>query len=179
VGSDPFDRRPIEPATASPGSATIPLPPPIPKPIVVAKAKTKTQRVDTEIVPQKEYTLEIKDDGTINFSTNTTTGAKQGLAEMKLCKKAVQLQKKNLAIKAKQVRQSYTQYTRRRGHMFRGGRTVGSIIRIFQAADRDGHARQLANAMAPLDREMNRLDRIILNLDNLMTQVSYKLQTMA
>jgi len=64
------------------------VPPPLPK--------QATRPTETEIVPKKEFDFKILDDGRVHFTTTTLNGAKKGLQEVKLTKKALTIEKRNL-----------------------------------------------------------------------------------
>ena len=172
-----LDPTPVQPQPAVAPPPPKPKPPPLPPPLPVAVIlPKKSLPAQTSLPDVKEYNLFISEAGRVDVSYSTLAGAKQALKELKKEKKAYQLDKKNLQLEARKIHQNYTQYTRNRGHMFRGGGGFGRVIRIFEASSRDAHKHRLAEALRPIERKIDWIDSIILAIEQVITEIDFKIQ---
>lgn len=91
---------------------------------------------------------------------------KQAIKELRAEKKSLALEKRLVMQEQREIRQHYTQTVRNRGSKFIGGGSIGRTIRVFQTVHRDGVRRQLADALAPLERKRTRIEEEMLVIDS-------------
>ena len=111
--------------------------------------------------------------GEFKYSASSVAEARQVLTEIRLKKKELQLAKRELTEKKREIGAEYTDYVRQRGSKIRGGGHLGEFIRAIQTAGRDSRRRSMARAIEPLEQQRERLDRLLLDLD----EAGLKLET--
>lgn len=115
----------------------------------------------------------------LNVSVCSVAEAKIAIKELKLKKKEYALIKREIIQQQKQIRAEYTDRVRQRGSKFRGGGTIGSVIRTVQTINRDADRRTLAQELLPLEQQkdavesaINRIDQIILKIERFVVENS-------
>jgi len=115
--------------------------------------------------------VEISTDGTIRIRADSVAEAKIAIKELKLKKKELGITKREITNQQQQIRASYTEDTRKQGSKFRGGGGIGKFVRSVQTASRDAARANLANQLAPLDKQKNQIDSILNAIDRAILQV--------
>jgi hypothetical protein len=113
----------------------------------------------------------IAADGNLHVSARSVAEAKIAIKELKLKKKEYALVKREISQTQKQIRAEYTDNVRQRGSKFRGGGSIGSIVRTVQTINRDLDRRTLAQELAPLEQQKNAVESIINAIDRAILQV--------
>ena len=133
--------------------------------------------MDNSIVP--DY-FTLSPEGELQIRVQNVREAKLAIKQLKIKKKELALAKKQIVMNQKIIRAEYTEARRRQGPMMRGGKTFGSIIRSVQSAQRYGAKVDLANKLAPLDREKFRIEAIISTLEQGILNIeSYIMENIA
>jgi hypothetical protein len=137
-----------------------PPPPPRPEPELV---DATTSEKDSAVYHDEFVTL--WPDGSAEFRIRVAAEARIVIKTLKLIKKQVRLQLREINAVLRDVRHQYTDYTRRRGSMIRGCGKVGSIVRLFQSISRDQQRSQLAENVQPLHNQKQALDSLLMSID--------------
>jgi len=123
------------------------------------------------MLPNQNSFLTITDDGELRISAQSVAEAKIAIKELKLEKKEYALVKREISHQQKQIRAEYTDTVRQRGSKFRGGGSVGHLVRTVQTINRDADRRNLAQQLAPLEQQKNAIDATINAIDQTILQV--------
>ena len=123
------------------------------------------------MLPNQNSFARITDNGELTISARSVTEAKIAIKELKLKKKEYALVKREISQQQKQIRAEYTDQVRQRGSKFRGGGSVGRLIRTVQTINRDADRRSLAQELAPLEQQKNAVEAIITAIDQTILQV--------
>jgi hypothetical protein len=115
--------------------------------------------------------VKITDDGELSISARSVAEAKIAIKELKLKKKEYALVKREISQQQKQIRAEYTDQVRQRGSKFRGGGSVGRLVRTVQTINRDADRRSLAQELAPLEQQKNAVEVVITAIDQKILQV--------
>jgi hypothetical protein len=107
----------------------------------------------------------------IRVNTSTIAEAKLAIKELRLKKKEYALQKRAATDKQKEIRAQYTDEVRSRGSIMRGGGGFGKFVRAVQSSSRDIKRAQLANALAPYEKQKQDIDSILRAIDSAILQV--------
>jgi hypothetical protein len=121
--------------------------------------------------PNQSSFVTIAADGNLYVSARSVAEAKIAVKELKLKKKEYALVKREISQTQKQIRAEYTDNVRQRGSKFRGGGSIGSIVRTVQTINRDLDRRTLAQELAPLEQQKNAIESIINAIDRAILQV--------
>jgi len=122
--------------------------------------------------------VRITEQREIEINVRNVPEAKLALKELKLLKKAFNTKKKEVVEQTRQIRAQYTDQVRQKGSKFRGGGTIGGIIRTFQTIDRDNARRNLANALAPYEEQRRGIEGFISAIEMSVLRVeAYILET--
>jgi hypothetical protein len=100
---------------------------------------------------------------------------KLAMKEIKFKKKEMALQKRSITDQQKIIRATYTQNTRFRRSTGPGGGQLGQAFRTIERNARDRERAHLARGLAPLEEQKQRLDAMILALDNLALQLEQQI----
>jgi|GEM_PF-6916476 len=103
-------------------------------------------------------------DGSIEIKCHTKAEGKLALKTLRLIKKQLSLQLREINAALRNVRHGHTDATRRRTPMFRGGGQLGQIIRTIQTISRATDRVSLANSVQPLHDSKQRIDSILTNI---------------
>lgn len=123
------------------------------------------------MLPNQNSFVSITDDGELRVSARSVAEAKIAIKELKLKKKEYALVKREISQNQKQIRAEYTEQVRQRGSKFRGGGSIGRIVRTVQTINRDADRRTLAQQLAPLEQQKNVVDAMINAIDQTILQV--------
>lgn len=123
------------------------------------------------MLPNQNSFVSITDDGELRVSARSVAEAKIAIKELKLKKKEYALVKREISQNQKQIRAEYTDQVRQRGSKFRGGGSIGRIVRTVQTINRDADRRTLAQQLAPLEQQKNVVDAMINAIDQTILQV--------
>ncbi|MBC7825231.1 MAG: hypothetical protein H7126_15455, partial [Candidatus Parcubacteria bacterium] len=115
--------------------------------------------------------VKITDDGELSISARSVAEAKIAIKELKLKKKEYALVKREISQQQKQIRAEYTDQVRQRGSKFRGGGSVGRLVRTVQTINRDADRRSLAQELAPLEQQKNAVEAVITAIDQKILRV--------
>lgn len=118
----------------------------------------------------------LTQEGEIIVEVHSIEEAKLALKELKMRKKELNIQKKAVNEQMRQIRANYTQYTRNRSMMMRGGGTFGKIVRVGQAISRDAHRRQLAADLAPLEHQKQWYESMTLAIEQAILKIETALK---
>jgi hypothetical protein len=123
------------------------------------------------MLPNQNSFVKITDNGELIISARSVAEAKIAIKELRLKKKEYALVKREISQQQKQIRAEYTDQVRQRGSKFRGGGSVGRLIRTVQTINRDADRRSLAQELAPLEQQKNGVEAVITAIDQTILQV--------
>lgn len=123
------------------------------------------------MLPSPNSFVTITADGELHVSVRSVAEAKIAIKELKLKKKECALVKRKISQSQKQIRAEYTDSVRQRGSKFRGGGSIGRLVRTVQTINRDADRRTLAQELAPLEQQKNAVEVIINATDQAILQV--------
>jgi len=123
------------------------------------------------MLPNQNSFVKITDDGELSISARSVAEAKIAIKELKLKKKEYALVKREISQQQKQIRAEYTDQVRQRGSKFRGGGSVGRLVRTVQTINRDADRRSLAQELAPLEQQKNAVEAVITAIDQKILRV--------
>ncbi len=123
------------------------------------------------MLPNQNSFVTITADGDLRVSARSVAEAKIAIKELKLKKKEYALVKREITQRQKQIRAEYTDSVRQRGSKFRGGGSIGRLVRTVQTINRDADRRTLAQELAPLEQQKNGVEAIINAIDQAILQV--------
>lgn len=86
-----------------------------------------------------------------------------------LAKKQTRTSISQLGTELKRIRSQYTDHVRRRGSKFRGGGSLGRVIRDIQTYSRDQTRHSLAEAIRPMTLRQQHLERLVAAIDQHVT----------
>jgi len=124
-----------------------------------------------KMLPNQNSFVKITDDGELSISARSVAEAKIAIKELKLKKKEYALVKREISQQQKQIRAEYTDQVRQRGSKFRGGGSVGRLVRTVQTINRDADRRSLAQELAPLEQQKNAVEAVITAIDQKILRV--------
>lgn len=127
--------------------------------------------MSSNILPIQNTFVKITDDGELHISAKSVVEAKIAIKEMKLKKKEYALVRREISQRQKQIRVEYTDQVRQRGSKFRGGGSIGRLVRTVQTINRDADRRSLAQELAPLEQQKNTVETIINSIDQGILQI--------
>lgn len=127
--------------------------------------------MSSDMLPNQNSFVKITDNGELRISARSVAEAKIAIKELKLKKKEYALVKREISQQQKQIRAEYTDQVRQRGSKFRGGGSIGRLVRTVQTINRDADRRTLAQALAPLEQQKNVVEAIINAIDQTILQV--------
>ena len=107
----------------------------------------------------------------VEFSVSTKAEARLAIKEIKLKKKEFQLRKRELRAQQKTLRSNYTHTSRTRSPLVRGRGAFSTFIRLGQSSLRSAARAELAHGLAPLEDEIQRIERRIVGLDSLVLRL--------
>jgi len=107
----------------------------------------------------------MSQDGKLSIQAKNVQEAKIALKQLKAMKKGIALAKKEIVTKQQIIRAEYTDKNRRQAPMMRGGKGLGGIIRTVQRAERESAKINLANNLAPLEKEKFRLEALLSTIE--------------
>jgi hypothetical protein len=125
----------------------------------------------SDMLPNQNSFVTITADGDLRVSARSVAEAKIAIKELKLKKKEYALVKREITQRQKQIRAEYTDSVRQRGSKFRGGGSIGRLVRTVQTINRDADRRTLAQELAPLEQQKNGVEAIINAIDQAILQV--------
>ncbi len=125
----------------------------------------------SDMLPNQNSFVTITADGDLRVSARSVAEAKIAIKELKLKKKEYALVKREITQRQKQIRAEYTDSVRQRGSKFRGGGSIGRLVRTVQTINRDADRRTLAQELAPLEQQNNGVEAIINAIDQAILQV--------
>lgn len=108
---------------------------------------------------------------TVRYNVSSLAEAKIALKELKLKKKEFGLLKREISARQKEIRTAYTHEVRSRGSVMRGGGGFGKFVRAVQTISRDSKRADLANDLAPLEREKMRIEGMVGAIDSLIIRL--------
>src|SRR5215211_2991644 len=111
--------------------------------------------------------VQFTDDGQIRVSANSVAEAKLAIKQLRLRKKAVGLEKREVTQAITALNAERRRQTANQGSMMRGGGNVGKFTRSMQSISRDADKRNHAARLHPFQQEKARLDEYILNIDRM------------
>jgi hypothetical protein len=123
------------------------------------------------MLPHQNSFVTITADGELRFSVRSVAEAKIAIKELKLKKKEYALVKREITQHQKQIRAEYTDSVRKRGSKFRGGGSIGRLVRTVQTINRDTARRNLAQELAPSEEQKNAVEAMINVIDQAIVQV--------
>lgn len=103
--------------------------------------------------------------GRVSITVKSAAEAQIALKELRMHKKDIQLQKKEISGELRRIRTAHTDVNLRRGSKMPGGGWIGRMIRIFQTASRDNHRYDLATKTAPLEGKKQYLEAALISID--------------
>ena len=98
-------------------------------------------------------------EGILHIHASNIEEAKIAIKQLKIKKKEITLAKKQVLINQRIIRAEYTDATRRRGTMLQGGKGLGTFVRSVQRIQRNSVKVDLANKLAPLEKEISGMRR--------------------
>lgn len=107
----------------------------------------------------------------VEITVKNKAEAKLALKELKLKKKEFALRKREINEQQRIIRANYTHDIRGRGSKLRGGGTFGRIVRVFQTTSRDSARANLANNLAPYERQKQYIEAVIAALEKAIMQL--------
>ncbi|MUL37368.1 hypothetical protein [Gloeocapsopsis dulcis] len=125
----------------------------------------------SDMLPNQNSFVTITAEGELRISARSMAEAKIAIKELKLKKKEYALVKREISQSQKQIRAEYTHSVRQRGSKFRGGGSIGRLVRTVQTINRDADRRTLAQELAPLEQQKNAVEAIINAIDQAALQV--------
>jgi hypothetical protein len=139
---------------------------------VVTEPKTSALDKDSQV-----DVVQFTDDGQIRVSANSVAEAKLAIKELRLRKKAVGLEKRQVTQAITALNAERRRQTANQGSMMRGGGNLGKFTRGMQSMGRDAERRNHAARLQPYEQEKARLDRYTLGIDQMINQLeAYILQ---
>lgn len=111
------------------------------------------------------------DDGQIAYKVNSVAEAKLAIKQLRLRKKAVGLEKREVTQAITAINTERRQQTANQGSMMRGGGNLGKFTRSMQAISRDADKRNHAARLQPYQQEKARLDNYTLTVDRLIAEL--------
>ncbi len=125
-------------------------------------------------VPDGAYVLpesvQINDDGVpVRFITGRVQ-AKEVAAALKLTKKKLQLEKKQVTAEMTEIRADYRLSNSQRSRT-RGSGSLARTFRTFEGMSRDSARRNQGNALAPLENEKASIDEQIHVIDRVLLEI--------
>lgn len=119
----------------------------------------------------------FSDDGQIAYKVNSVAEAKQAIKTLRLRKKQVGLEKREVTQVITAINAERRAQTANQGRMVRGGGDFGKLARSLQGMSRDADKRNHAARLQPYQQEKARLDQYMLTIDRLITELeTYILQ---
>lgn len=115
-------------------------------------------------IPEQNF-VTVSPDGTLSFHIANIQEAKLAIKQLKIKKKEISLAKKQIIVNQRMIRAEYTDSTRRQGSMMRGGKGFGSFVRSIQRTQRSVAKIELANKLAPLEKEIYQYESILSAID--------------
>ncbi len=103
--------------------------------------------------------------GNVSLTIKSVAEAEIALKELKLQKKALQVQKKEIAEEIRCIRVAHTDVNLRRGSKMQGGGWLGRVVRLWQTAERDTHRYSLATKIAPYEERKQLLEKSLISID--------------
>jgi hypothetical protein len=132
---------------------------------------TSLMQDGTENILESFKYVKVSSSGEISVEARNGSDAKAAIKELRLLKKSFSLKKRTALDQQQMIRAGYTDYVRRRGSKWIGGRGLGRFIRRMQTANRDTTRSILARDLSPLEFEKQRLKNAMLQIDGLITQL--------
>lgn len=123
------------------------------------------------MLPNQNSFVTITANGELRVSAQSVAEAKIAIKELKLKKREYALVRREITQQQKQIRAEYTDSVRQRGSKFRGGGTIGYLVRTVQTINRDAARRTLAQELAPLEEQKNAVEAIINAIDRAILQI--------
>lgn len=125
------------------------------------------------------FSLHAVDAGSLSIRIDdaafeSSAATKLAIKEMRLAKKFMNLQKKQVQEQLQNARLNYRQHVANRGPMFRGGGQVGSVIRAFSASNRAAERASHANSLRPYENYIQYVDMITSEIDRVIIQAEQK-----
>jgi hypothetical protein len=131
-------------------------------------------------IPEQDWqgsVLLFTDDGSIAFRGNSVADAKLAIKQLRLRKKAVGLEKREVTQAITAINAERRMQTANQGSMVRGRGGVAQTMRAFQSISRDADKRNHAARLQPYQQEKARLDEYTLTIDQMITKLeAYILQ---
>lgn len=121
--------------------------------------------------PKQNGFVTITDKGELRVSAQSVAEAKIAIKELKLKKKEYALIKREISQHQKQIRAEYTDRVRQQGSKFRGGGSIGGLVRTVQTINRDAARRALAQQLAPLERQKGAVETITNAIEQTILQL--------
>lgn len=115
--------------------------------------------------------VSVDPSGLIQVNVQDAGEARLAIKELRVLKKALGVHKRRITDQQKAIRAQYTQKVRLRGSMFRGGRGFGRFLRLMQTAGRDADRAQLAVSLEPFERQKQKIERALNQVDSVITQL--------
>ena len=119
--------------------------------------------------------VRIDMDGNADFYVDNPKQAKHAIKEIRFVKRQIRILLKETNAELREIRHEYTDYTRRRLPMMRGGGKLGKLARVVQTASRHLNKNELASKIEPvhehkeyLERVINKLDQHVLSIEALL-----------
>jgi hypothetical protein len=113
---------------------------------------------------ESEYVV-LTSDGHLSVQANNIQEAKIAIKQLKIKKKEYSLAKKEIVLQQQLIKAEFTDKNRRQGAMMRGGGGIGKFVRTIQNVQRDTNKIDLANKLAPLEKQKFHIDAILSIID--------------
>ena len=114
---------------------------------------------------------------TVRVSANSASEWRLALKEIKLLKKEFALKKRTLVNGQKTIRAAYTDQVRTRSVMVSGRGGIAGMLRAGQRWSRAMARSALAKELAPLERQKQQIEELILGLDKIALEIEQKIAT--
>jgi hypothetical protein len=116
----------------------------------------------------------VDSSGHIRVNVHNANEARIAVKELRVLKKALAVQKRQVANEQQAIRAQYTDTVRRQGSMFRGGGGFGRFIRWWQRAERDANRAHLARALEPLELRRQKIEAALISVDGVIARLEAK-----
>lgn len=107
--------------------------------------------------------------------TITPAEIKLAITQLKPEKKQQAIEKEAVTTEMAQLRAAHQLQLERQGSMMRGGGSTGKWVRNMQRVSRDNDRRHHAQALAPLEKRKEEIERAMLELDREIAQLQAQL----
>lgn len=113
--------------------------------------------------------------GSISVMATSKDEHRLALGELKQKKKECALLKRQISEQIRLLKTEYAQEVRMRNSKFRGGGTIGRLIRGFQTVERDSRRQELGAELEPLEQQQADAIAMELAIDKMILQIQMHL----